>query len=278
MKGGKAFAVGPVTPLVVRGPAPVLSWSPQRIQPASADTVQRLLDLYRHTDVKLASVIDDEHQARRHRAVRRYGAKARRPAPRAGARAISPKPPARPRNFSRSPTVRASARSRSTAGIRTTMKASRKGGCRNCSARSTTHSARSRPTWDRRGARPLSFSSPSSAAPRASTALTAPITAPRRSRFLAGGALKGGRVIADWPGLKTANLYENRDLKPTTDLRAVLKGAVEGSPARRRSRAGGECFSRQRGREADGGVGWDSRAARPREGGNPEPGFPPSRE
>jgi uncharacterized protein (DUF1501 family) len=29
-------------------------------------------------------------------------------------------------------------------------------------------------------------------------------------------------VIADWPGLKTANLYENRDLKPTTDLRAVL--------------------------------------------------------
>ncbi|MGA9949911.1 MAG: hypothetical protein WBQ24_16810, partial [Xanthobacteraceae bacterium] len=47
LKGGKAFAVGPVTPLVVRGPAPVLSWSPQRIQPASADTVQRLLDLYR---------------------------------------------------------------------------------------------------------------------------------------------------------------------------------------------------------------------------------------
>jgi uncharacterized protein (DUF1501 family) len=44
-RGGKAFAVGPVTPLVVRGPAPVLSWSPQRIQPASADTVQRLLDL-----------------------------------------------------------------------------------------------------------------------------------------------------------------------------------------------------------------------------------------
>ena len=29
-KGGKVFAVGPVTPLVVRGPAPVLSWSPQR--------------------------------------------------------------------------------------------------------------------------------------------------------------------------------------------------------------------------------------------------------
>ena len=41
--------------------------------------------------------------------------------------------------------------------------------------------------------------------------------------LLVGGALKGGRVIADWPGLKPADLYENRDLKPTTDLRAVSK-------------------------------------------------------
>jgi uncharacterized protein (DUF1501 family) len=44
--------------------------------------------------------------------------------------------------------------------------------------------------------------------------------------FLAGGALAGGRVIADWPGLASANLYEKRDLKPTTDLRAVLKGVL----------------------------------------------------
>ena len=45
--------------------------------------------------------------------------------------------------------------------------------------------------------------------------------------LLVGGALKGGRVIADWPGLKPANLYESRDLKPTTDLRAVLKGLLK---------------------------------------------------
>jgi uncharacterized protein (DUF1501 family) len=44
--------------------------------------------------------------------------------------------------------------------------------------------------------------------------------------FLAGGALNGGRVIADWPGLRAADLYENRDLKPTTDIRAVLKGLL----------------------------------------------------
>ncbi len=45
--------------------------------------------------------------------------------------------------------------------------------------------------------------------------------------LLAGGALKGGRVIADWPGLKNANLYEGRDLAATTDLRAVLKGLLK---------------------------------------------------
>ncbi len=43
--------------------------------------------------------------------------------------------------------------------------------------------------------------------------------------FLLGGAVKG-RVIADWPGLSTAQLYEARDLKPTTDIRAVLKGVL----------------------------------------------------
>ena len=45
--------------------------------------------------------------------------------------------------------------------------------------------------------------------------------------LLAGGAVKGGRVIADWPGLKPANLYQGRDLAPTTDLRAVMKGVLK---------------------------------------------------
>jgi uncharacterized protein (DUF1501 family) len=44
--------------------------------------------------------------------------------------------------------------------------------------------------------------------------------------LLAGGALAGGRVIADWPGLKPERLYEGRDLTPTTDLRGVLKGVL----------------------------------------------------
>jgi uncharacterized protein (DUF1501 family) len=44
--------------------------------------------------------------------------------------------------------------------------------------------------------------------------------------WVVGGALKGGRVIADWPGLKETDLYERRDLKATIDLRAVLKGVL----------------------------------------------------
>jgi uncharacterized protein (DUF1501 family) len=33
-------------------------------------------------------------------------------------------------------------------------------------------------------------------------------------------------VIADWPRLKPERLYEGRDLYPTADLRAVLKGVL----------------------------------------------------
>ena len=37
---------------------------------------------------------------------------------------------------------------------------------------------------------------------------------------LAGGALRGGRVVTDWPGLAEADLYQRRDLRPTRDVRA----------------------------------------------------------
>jgi uncharacterized protein (DUF1501 family) len=45
--------------------------------------------------------------------------------------------------------------------------------------------------------------------------------------FLVGGAVRGGRVIADWPGLSSRALYQGRDLMPTQDLRAVVKGVME---------------------------------------------------
>jgi uncharacterized protein (DUF1501 family) len=45
--------------------------------------------------------------------------------------------------------------------------------------------------------------------------------------FLAGGAVRGGRVIADWPGLSRNALLDNRDLRPTLDLRSVFKGVLD---------------------------------------------------
>jgi uncharacterized protein (DUF1501 family) len=44
--------------------------------------------------------------------------------------------------------------------------------------------------------------------------------------MLLGGAVAGGKVIADWPGLSNTALYEGRDLKPTTDLDALIAGAL----------------------------------------------------
>jgi uncharacterized protein (DUF1501 family) len=44
--------------------------------------------------------------------------------------------------------------------------------------------------------------------------------------FLMGGAVAGGRMIADWPGLASSDLYQERDLKPTLDLRSVFKGVL----------------------------------------------------
>lgn len=44
--------------------------------------------------------------------------------------------------------------------------------------------------------------------------------------LLAGGTVRGGRIVADWPGLAPAALHEGRDLKPTIDLYALLAGAL----------------------------------------------------
>jgi len=41
--------------------------------------------------------------------------------------------------------------------------------------------------------------------------------------LLAGGGVAGGKVLGEWPGLSETQLYQSRDLMPTTDLRAVMK-------------------------------------------------------
>jgi uncharacterized protein (DUF1501 family) len=46
------------------------------------------------------------------------------------------------------------------------------------------------------------------------------------SMFLAGGALRGGRVAGHWPGIGSGELYQDRDLHATTDFRSVFKGVL----------------------------------------------------
>jgi uncharacterized protein (DUF1501 family) len=225
-KGGKAFAVGPVTPLIVRGPAPVLSWSPQRVQPASADTAQRLLDLYRHSDVKLASVLEDngkltviEQSGEMNQKpggappgqVRAYFAEvagtaakflARPDGPRVGALALD----GWDTHFNEGiANGRLSQLLGALDGALDAIKTNMGTAWRETVVALVTEFGRTARINGTEGT-------------DHGTATVA---------LLVGGALRGGRVIADWPGLKEANLYESRDLKPTTDLRAVLKGILK---------------------------------------------------
>ena len=44
--------------------------------------------------------------------------------------------------------------------------------------------------------------------------------------MVAGGRVNGGHVLTQWPGLATAQLHEGRDLRPTLDLRSILKAVL----------------------------------------------------
>ena len=44
--------------------------------------------------------------------------------------------------------------------------------------------------------------------------------------LLLGGALRSGGIIGDWPTLRQARLFENRDTAPTLDMRGLFKGVL----------------------------------------------------
>ena len=60
--------------------------------------------------------------------------------------------------------------------------------------------------------------------------------------FVLGGGIKGGRVLGDWPGLARKDRFEGRDLRTTTDLRAVLKGVLGDHLQIARARLDGDVF------------------------------------
>ena len=44
--------------------------------------------------------------------------------------------------------------------------------------------------------------------------------------MLLGGAVDGGNIKGDWPGIQKKDLYQGRDLAPANDVTAVLKGVL----------------------------------------------------
>jgi len=224
-KGSKLFAVGPVTPLVVRGPAPVLSWSPQRVLPASEDTVQRLLALYRDCDARLAGVLEDNFKLAA--AVEQPGTGQKPAAPGPGqVRAYFSEAAGTAAKFlaqSDGPRVGALALdgwdTHFNEGIAQGRLSQLLGALDEALSAIKSNMG---PAW-RETVVALATEFGRTARINGTDGTdhgTATVA------LLIGGALKGGRVIADWPGLKPANLYQDRDLKPTTDLRAVLKGVL----------------------------------------------------
>jgi uncharacterized protein (DUF1501 family) len=226
--GGKAFAVGPIAPLVVRGPAPVLSWTPPRLEPATDDTLMRLLELYRHTDVSMARALEE-----------RIGLAA---IARAGGIDTMPK------NVQPAAAAQVRAYFAESAGSAAKFMARPDGPRVGALAFDGWDTHANEGAVNGRLAALLGALDGAIAAieigmgPAWRDTVVAVVTEFGRTAringsdgtdhgtgtiaLLVGGAVKGGRVIADWPGLKEANLHQQRDLKPTTDLHAVLKGVL----------------------------------------------------
>jgi len=232
-RDGRAFAVGPVTPLVVRGPTPVMSWTPARIQPASEDTMARLIDLYHHTDTELARAIEGRMDLV-------TLARASDPA------AMAPTEGQQlPQGFA----AQVRAYFADAAGTAAKFLARADGPRIGALAFNGWDTHIDEGADSGRLATLLGALDGALAAVEKNmgeawreTVVAVVTEFGRTARIngtngtdhgtgtialLAGGALKGGRVIADWPGLKNANLYEGRDLAATTDLRAVLKGLLK---------------------------------------------------
>jgi uncharacterized protein (DUF1501 family) len=223
--GKNTFAVGPITPLIARGPAPVLSWTPSRLQPAGSDTLGRLLDLYHHTDPVLARALEERNALA---AVASGGTDEIGAGPKPGGPLLA--------YF----TEAASGAARFLArpdGPRVGALAF--DGWDTHANEGATHGRLSVLLGALDSALAAIESGMGAAWNETAVAVitefgrTARINGTEGTdhgtatvALLIGGALKGGRVIADWPGVADAALYQGRDLKPTADLRAVMKGVL----------------------------------------------------
>ena len=226
---GGGFAAGAAVPLVMRGPAPVATWLPAGFPEASSDTRSRLLDLYRHTDSGLAAAME---------------AGLRLSAVSGGEQVMAASALA----FTDAEATRRARQVEEVAAVAGRLLAE-PGGPRIGTIDIDgwdTH-ADSDPTKGRLGQSLAALDGALGALERSlgpAWKETAVLIVTEFGRtvaingtggtdhgtattaFLVGGAVAGGRVVADWPGLKPKALYEGRDLMPTTDLRAMAKGVL----------------------------------------------------
>lgn len=215
-----ALGVGAITPLVLRGDAPVMGWAPQRLAESNDDLARRVMDLYNHTDPVLAKALQSgltaDMLARGSEPDNRGGGN-----PAMMARAASGA--ARLMMKEEGPRVAVLSfdgwdTHANQGGVKGRL-ADLLGGLDGAFA---------------------TFEREFGASWKDTTILvvtefgrTAKVNGTEGSdhgtatvAMLAGGAVRGGRIVADWPGLKAAQLHEARDLRPTTDLRAVMKGIL----------------------------------------------------
>jgi uncharacterized protein (DUF1501 family) len=215
------LAVGPTTPLVLRGAAPTVGWAPVALPQAAEDTAMRLVELYQHRDPALATALSQGLQL--DKAAQGDDMKPKPGTNGAAAMRLVARGAAKLMSSDDGPRIAALAFDGW-----------------------DTHANEGGPVG--RLAQLLSgldgalaeFESGLGERWR-DTVVVVATEFGRTARIngtegtdhgtgtialLAGGAVKGGRVIADWPGLKPASLYEGRDLSPTTDLRAVIKGVL----------------------------------------------------
>jgi len=215
-----ALAVGPTAPLILRGGAPTVGWAPVALPQAGEDTAARLLALYTQRDPALANALTQGLQLDKTAA----RDDSMRPAPGAGTMRIAARGVAKLMAADDGPRIAALAfdgwDTHANEGGPVGRLAQLLGGLDGAFAEFEQGLG---PRW-----------SNTAVAVITEFGRTAKINGTEGTdhgtgtvALLAGGAIDGGRIIADWLGLKDANLQDGRDLKPTTDLRAVLKGLMK---------------------------------------------------
>ncbi|WP_425987810.1 DUF1501 domain-containing protein [Afipia sp. DC4300-2b1] len=216
------LAVGPTTPLVLRGAAPTVGWVPPYLPQAADDTAMRLINLYTHRDPALAEALSQGLQIDKI-AARDEAMKPKPGMNGPGAMRLAAKGAARLMAADDGPRIAALAfdgwDTHANEGGAVGRLAQLLGGLDGALAEFETVLGE---RWR-------------------DTVILVATEFGRTARIngtdgtdhgtgtialLAGGAVNGGRIISDWPGLKLGNLYESRDLKPTTDLRGVIKGVL----------------------------------------------------